>query len=543
MTRQSLQFKLLSSVFAGIAILIASALISTAIMKSSVDESESILTGIKQLEKQADLANLNFKRQVQEWKNVLLRGQDPDRMERYWTAFQTEAREIQMIMTFLESGLDGYPELQQIAGQFLDDHQAMSVAYSEGRQAFIDSGFDHTVGDAAVSGIDRAPSAALEELGQALAALADNQVSAAVTGANTAMWAAMGVALGLGAMVLVAMLVLLRQTVLRPLNSISKGVRAMQGGDYSQAIRVHSRDELGQLGDAINQFRESLGGVVTNLETNAIALRDAVDQLSAMSASVADSTHQQSNTSQQIATAIEEMEAASREVAANASETADFTSNTDRLVVTGRSAMASAQETMTGLLGEIDHTSGKIDELASQAEKVGSVLEVIHGIADQTNLLALNAAIEAARAGEHGRGFAVVADEVRSLARKTQDSTVEIESILDAIQSRARESVTAMATSKAQTTNTSEQVTAADKKLNEIAGSINSINEKNQHIATAAEEQSSVASSVAELVVDIRDRAEETARESVAAKRLSDRLEALAGEITGTLAQLSRSAE
>lgn len=534
----TLQFRLLLAIFASILAMALIAFAGIFSMQRSVDSLENVLVDIKSLEKTADLANLDFKRQVQEWKNVLLRGADPERMERYWNSFLQLQNDVQQRVTQLVEGLSNFPQLQATAEQFLIDHRAMAQAYAEGRQAYINSGFDYRVGDSAVSGIDRAPSAAMEELGLELAQRANLASVQASERAATTLKIAIGLAVLFSLIILGAILIFVRASIIRPINTLKSGVQYIQRGQYDQPIHLKRRDELGDLAMTLDYLRRFLGDMINDLERSANALQNAISRLDTMSGGIARTTADQNDLSHQVATAIEQMEAASREVATNASETAEATNHTEQLARSGSDSMQRAQQTMQQLVSDTESTSASIGRLAQESENVGSVLTVIKGIAEQTNLLALNAAIEAARAGEQGRGFAVVADEVRSLAEKTQQSTVEIQAILESIRGGAEESVQAMATGRGQTESTASQVVEVGSHLEQILVAITEINEKNQQIATAAEEQTSVAGSLSELIMKIRNLAEETSGESRDAHALSEELSTLATDFHGNLTRL-----
>ena len=534
----TLQFRLLLAILVSILAMAIIAFAGIFSMQRSVDNLENVLTELKTLEKNADLANLDFKRQVQEWKNVLLRGQDPERMERYWNSFLTLQGDVQNRVQTLVDGLSDRPELRAIAEQFLIDHRNMGIAYEEGRQAFINSGFDHTAGDAAVSGIDRAPSAAMEDLGLQLADRANAASIQASQNADATLTLSLSVAVICSLVILGAILIFVRSSIIKPIHQLKAGVQHIQRGQYDQPIKLKRRDELGDLALTIDFLRSFLHEMITDLERNATALQNAVGKLDTMSGGIARTTAEQSDLSHQVATAIEQMEAASREVAGNASETAEATNHTEKLARSGGDSMQRAQQTMQKLVSDTESTAESITRLAQESENVGSVLTVIKGIAEQTNLLALNAAIEAARAGEQGRGFAVVADEVRSLAEKTQQSTVEIQNILESIRGGAEESVRAMETGRGQTESTASQVVEVGTHLDEILVAITQINEKNQQIATAAEEQTSVAGSLSELIMQIRNLAEDTSGESRDAHSLSEELSQLAMDFNRHLTRL-----
>ncbi|MHA7879617.1 MAG: methyl-accepting chemotaxis protein [Saccharospirillum sp.] len=538
MKPQSLQFRLLLGILLSIVAMAIMAFVAIFSMNRSVTQLSEVMDGVKQLEKQADVANLNFRTQVQEWKNVLLRGHDPDLMDRYWTAFTEQSDLVQAQVTALAAGLADYPDLQAVAERFLMDHQAMATAYAQGRQAFLDQGADHIAGDQAVRGIDRAPSAAMEQLGQSLSELAQSASEQATGSARQTMSLTLAAAALLSLAILVAIFLYVRVTLIRPIHRLTQGVNHLRSGHYDQPIQLKRQDELGQLGATLEFLRQFLGNMVVELEQNSRALSEASTRLDRMASSINQAVSRQHDLSQQVATAIEEMEAASREVASNAADTAASSRQTQTLASEGSESMQQAHITMTRLAADNTATAELINGLAVESENIGRVLSVIQGIAEQTNLLALNAAIEAARAGDQGRGFAVVADEVRQLAQKTQQSTVEIRGIVETLQDSARNSNQAMSGSLEQTRATEQQLTQAERQLADILAAIATINDKNQQIATAAEEQTSVSSSLAELIEQIRQQTEETASESQQAATLSAQLTGLTEAFETQIQQL-----
>lgn len=538
MKTESITFRLMAAVLGSIFIMSLIAFASVVSMNRSLSQLELVITSIKHLEKQADNANLAFRTQVQEWKNVLLRGHDENQMARYWTAFNDQSRLVESQVRALAEGLDNYPELRGIAQQFLIDHATMADAYEVGRQSFLNNNNNPVLGDEAVQGIDRAPSAALNTLSQELSDIARQASEESISAANQTLWLTLIMVSTLSLIVLIALLTYIKAVIIRPIETLTQGVNRLKAGHYDQPIQVKRKDELGQLGLTLDYLRGFLHQSVVNLEQNSHSLTDVTTRLDRIASSTAESINHQYDLSQQVATAIEEMEAASREVATNAADTAVSSRQTESLATEGSQSMRQAQSTMALLASENQNTAELINGLAMESENIGSVLGVIQNIAEQTNLLALNAAIEAARAGEHGRGFAVVADEVRNLAQKTQQSTIEIQTIVESIQNRARNSNQAMLTGLEKTQNTEEKITQAERQLTDILAAVSTINEKNQQIATAAEEQTSVSSSLAELIVQIRNLAEQTANETSETTNLSAELNSLTEQFQSQITQL-----
>ncbi|WP_413044471.1 methyl-accepting chemotaxis protein [Pseudomonas sp. YJ42] len=238
----------------------------------------------------------------------------------------------------------------------------------------------------------------------------------------------------------------------------------------------------------------------------------------------------------QVATASQEMSATAQDVARNAAQAAEAARDADQATLEGLSVIDHTTHSIGSLADELNHAMSQVESLAASSDQIGSVLEVIRAIAEQTNLLALNAAIEAARAGEAGRGFAVVADEVRSLAQRTQKSIEEIRQVIERLQNGTRDVVTAMQSSRSQAQGSVDQVSHAVAALRKIGDAVAVISDMNLQIASAAEEQSAVAEEINRNVAGIRDvteslsgQADESARVSQALNQLANHQQSLMG--------------
>lgn len=283
------------------------------------------------------------------------------------------------------------------------------------------------------------------------------------------------------------------------LNDIANG-----DGDLTQRLRVQSQDEIGQLASAFNRFVERIQSVVSQVGETSNHLFSAVDKLHHLSEHYDHQMQGHSRETDQVVTAVTEMSSTAQEVAASASNAATATSDAARESDAARGVVSGAINSINRLVGEVHTASGVIEQLAQETAKIGSVVEVIRGIAEQTNLLALNAAIEAARAGEQGRGFAVVADEVRSLAGRTQQSTKEINEMLQRLQGGVKQAVEVMQASEDRSQETVQEASHIASSLDSMVMAVSTINDMNIQIATAAEEQHAVSEEINKNLVAIQ---------------------------------------
>lgn len=328
-----------------------------------------------------------------------------------------------------------------------------------------------------------------------------NEVASAKQQAALTVW---GV---LAASILVALLVMasLIRSIRTPLKRITEVLHAVATGDLTQKMKITTQDEFGQISAGINELVEQTQAVIHDITRASGEVDSVTQQVTETTRSSSTKLLRQKDQSASIATAVTEMTAAASHISDNANDTLIQVEAVNGSASEGQANMNASREVISSLLEEIHSTSDVVSELQQESSNIGKILEVIQNIAEQTNLLALNAAIEAARAGEQGRGFAVVADEVRSLASKTQQSTEEIYQMIDRLQQRANQAVARMGTNRDKAESLVTQADNTDKSIQTILDSLSSITDMSRMIAEGTSEQQKAAESVSETIQEIAE--------------------------------------
>ena len=310
-------------------------------------------------------------------------------------------------------------------------------------------------------------------------------------------------------------------------------------GDLSQVDTVQRRDEMGQLQTSMREMTLSLRELIGGIDQGVGQLSQAATQLATSSEDTKLRINQQREETDQVATAMNQMSATVQEVAQNAEQASLAATNADQQAQLGDQVVAEAIGRIEQLAGQMDHCLTAMQHLAGESQRIGSILDVIKSVSEQTNLLALNAAIEAARAGEAGRGFAVVADEVRGLAQRTSTATEEIGQLIDSLHNGTDEVTRLLDSSKNLTEQSVELSRRVGDALSQITDTVSSIQGMNQQIATASEEQSVVAEQINRSVISVRDASDQTSAASEQTAASSGELEQLGQQLRGMVGRFS----
>ncbi|KAA0697041.1 methyl-accepting chemotaxis protein [Halopseudomonas laoshanensis] len=334
----------------------------------------------------------------------------------------------------------------------------------------------------------------------------------------------------IGLAVCALMILLFPGLILRPIQDILRriGDIADGEGDLTKRVEVNSTDEIGQLGTTINQFLSQLQTLIREVADSTLQVAAASEQMSTIAAHQDRLVNEQYSAIDQVSTAATEMTAAIHEVADNAHSTAEAASQADKQGHAASEVVGQTMNALRRLAADVEEAAGVINRLEQDSDKIGGVLSVIQAIAEQTNLLALNAAIEAARAGEQGRGFAVVADEVRALAARTQASTRDIQEMIQSLQAGSGQAVAVMQRGAGLASQSVEQAAGAERSLNDTAQSVVRINDMAAQIASACEEQSQTTEEIARNISGIRDLSNQAAQSSEESRQASESMARLA---------------
>jgi len=448
---------------------------------------------------------------------------------------------LEVLKGLLDNGVKGYgavmpaagkpvfAEMQQLIGQYhvlLDQYKRLSEQNQVPQMQAMLSG--------AMQDISNRIGELYDNLVKLSSDAAEQYTAKARDDYQRALYLTFGV-IGLVLVLTIALAWLLTRSIVSPLREAIGVAQNIAGGDLSHPVHATGRDEATQLMHALAAMQASLKDALRLIGDSSHQLAAASEQMSAITQQTSRDLNRQSDEIQQAATAVTEMSVAVEEVARNTVSTSEVSRQSEDAARRGRERVGEAISSISKMSDDVHEASRQIEALSVQSQQVGKVLDVIGAIAGQTNLLALNAAIEAARAGEAGRGFAVVADEVRALAARTQSSTLEIEEMVNAIRSGTARVVQSMQSNSQQVGHTLQVAELAGQALDEISNGASAIHERNLVVASATEEQAQVAREVDRNLLNIRDLAVQTSEGADQISAASQELASLSIGLNGMM--------
>ncbi len=522
--------KLLMITGLGTALVLSSAVYGIYVGWKVQQDMSSMLYETKKLETELLVLTSDFNMQIREWNNVLIRGYKDKLRKQHWKNFKQKHEQVQLDVDLLLQHIDE-PQIVNQLEKFKQLHVALMPNYKEGMKKFVEAGYNHVVGDLSVKGIEVEPSNLLMEISVLIGDNISEEVEAAQAYAKKSLKMTVLLLFGSVLVSYVLFVVMIKRIIVGPAQQVADDLAQMAQGDFSHEITSGSSDELGQVAASASSLRDDIGGIVESINNSVYKLSTSAEEMAHITEQSNQSLNQQRIETDQVATAMNQMTATVHEVSQNAQLAADSAQHANIEVNTGQEVVNEAIRAISSLVQKVEQASDVIHELENDSIEIGSVLDVIRSIAEQTNLLALNAAIEAARAGEQGRGFAVVADEVRVLAQRTQTSTEEIQTIIHKVQDGAQQAVEAMNQSRSQADVTRDTAAKAGEVLNSITASVTNINDMNTLIASSAEEQNSVAEGINQSIVRISQGAEVSAEGASHTAETSEELRNVAEEL------------
>lgn len=495
----------------------------SSIKDAMTDYSESVNQEAIIMLEIADL-NVTFKTQVQEWKNTLIRGNDPEQLNKYWQRFNKNAAKIQKRYEHLLQTLPNTNPAKQHVERFAQIYPEMLTAYRAGYDVFIASNKDISTGDSSVSGIDREPTKnltlAVDAISKSILGLKEKNESRVQ---STFLFTKFGT-VTIIILILIAVSWFISTKIIAPLKVITLASHKIAKGDLTGEISSSNPDEIGQVARNFEQIQAGLSKVLREIFADIKGLGSVIENMLSAFRKVKLGLEKQSQETSRLAKNMQELSDSNDSVSNAISDANSLVTDCAELADTGQTMFKENLTTSHKMLEAANHASKIITALKADSDNIGNVVNVINGIAEQTNLLALNAAIEAARAGESGRGFAVVADEVRSLATKTQESTKQISDNIAKLQKESDSAVKAMTEGKDQAEVSLSQTKKSQEFVDSLHTSIMQISDLHGVIEKEMEQQLGQTNTINQALSNIEQQSAQSQQEAEMMQQTSNKL-------------------
>ncbi|QGX41103.1 methyl-accepting chemotaxis protein [Permianibacter aggregans] len=530
--KSSIGRKFLFLIGGGVGALAVVAIVGASILGSYIHDLSLAAT----LQKESALLTNHFSTAIQEWKNVLLRGADASQREKYWSQFQDEVKDSHRQVKALNVNLEklGLTSVINELQKFDKQLTSAEARYEKGFQVYVSSGNSAPAADAEVKGVDRGVKETLTSFIEAL----DKEIAAIESRSQTSITIIISLIVVISILTLIGLQMAVNRSIVQRAASLNDQMQTLSTGDLRKRVDMVGEDEIAEIARELENFRQFVANLTAQVTEVSRELQTSSSAVNQGAQQIASNASEGEHQIHQAASALTEMAATIQEVARHANQTAEQTEHVATGTETALAQMVKSSGISQQLANEMASAAQIVAQLRDETKNIGQVLDVIKGIAEQTNLLALNAAIEAARAGEQGRGFAVVADEVRNLAQRTQESTSEIQQIIQNVQVGANNAANAMEHGNQRSRESAEQSESARQGLASIADSVTGIRDMNTQIATAAEEQNSVVTEITRNVNAIADGAKESANAARSGANTASNLSTLATRLNQMIANI-----